>query len=341
MKTYEPIRGWLARRTTRAVVVEIDYFANPNKDEEWAAKVRAKMPSEAAFRREHGRDWTSAAGDAFYPEFREKKERFVHVCRGMLDAPIYRGWDFGWRKAACIWFQYDPTLDRAWILRELMPEQIDTHSFRDLVLYLSGQRSRDSLLRRPRSLAWVDRLEQEAREFKDIQTPPWFESSIGSPNQFIDLSGPEALRTAPEVSSDTAERTSAQILAVEGIHLQLLVTTPKARENLIRRLLLPQPDGYPGLWIDPACPLIIKGMSGGIAFPKKSKSGVVSDKPARDGHFEHLHDAMGYGLTQVVPFAEGPSIVGVLPEPVWEGRVPASKPKRVVIPSKEARRRWR
>jgi len=222
-----------------------------------------------------------------------------------------------------------------------MPEQIDTHSFRDLVLYLSGQRSRDSLLRRPRSLAWVDRLEQEAREFKDIPSPPWFESSIGSPNQFIDLSGPEALRTAPEVSSDTAERTSAQILAVEGIHLQLLVTTPKARENLIRRLLLPQPDGYPGIWIDPACTLLIKGMGGGIAFPKASKSGVVSDKPARDGHFEHLHDALGYGLTQVVPFAEGPSITGVLPEPIWEGRAPAVRRGRLVIPSKEAKRKWR
>jgi len=96
MKTYEPIRGWLARRTTRAIVIEVDYFANPDKDEEWATKARAKMPSETAFRRELCRDWTSAAGDAFYPEFRDKKERFVFVCKGMLDAPIYRGWDFGW-----------------------------------------------------------------------------------------------------------------------------------------------------------------------------------------------------------------------------------------------------
>lgn len=278
-------------------VLELDYGADPEKNEAWAAEQLRDSGSMRAFRREYCRDWSSAAGDSFYPEVDlfEPEELFREAPGVLPDEPIIRGWDFG-RFAACVWFQYSPSSDRVWILRELMTEGLGADSFRDLVMYLSGQIEKASLDHK--AISWVQRLQRDSR----YPPPPWFEAT-GSPLRFVDFSGHEATQERMEVATRTREKSSAQILAAAGIHLIHPFVEIAARENVMRRLLKRREDGYPGIIFSPWCPLLGLGMRGGIAYPEATKSSPEPDKPHKDGFYEHLHDAIGYGLVNVVPAA--------------------------------------
>ena len=109
-KTPKEIKGFSIRRTSRGwLVVEIDPWANPKKDEAWLEQRRRRAVSEVAFRREHLRDWTSAGGLSFYPEFMERPGRYIRRAPGLIDGlPVIRGWDFGYRRPALVWLQYSP-----------------------------------------------------------------------------------------------------------------------------------------------------------------------------------------------------------------------------------------
>jgi hypothetical protein len=284
-------------------VVEIDYWADPAKTPMWAEKIRKLMPSEKQFRREFLRDWDSGEGDSFYPEFQTwgGRRMFVRKAPGVLsNLPIYRGWDFGFRRPACVWFQYAPKQDLVWVLREIMPEQLPTDSFCELVQYLSGQLDIRHL--NIGALNWVEKI----RETPGLPKPPWFQADA-VPYNFIDYAGPEALKTSATVVSDTAERTDYEVLASKGVVLSTAASSPKARSRIIRRLFHPRGNspesGTPGILFDPACPILIRGMSGGITFPVATpqKPHPDVDEPRKDGYFEHTHDALGYGVIGVVP----------------------------------------
>lgn len=322
-KPLEPaIPGFNVRRTSKGiVVVEIDPWADPAKDAAWLEAKRRKMPSEVAFRREYLRDWTSAAGTPYYPEFSESPKRYICACTGLVPGqPIIRGWDFGYRRPACVWFQPSPNKGRVWFLREVMGENIDTHSFRDLVLYLSGQLDIEDLKRRPKALAKV----QAIRENPKLPPPPWFSHSPEG-LRFIDYAGPEALKRHPEAEGDDAARVDAEILQRGGIHLRTFYTTPKGRAKIMRRLLLVQADGHPGALFDPACRELVMGMGGFIVFAKPTKEQPESNDPQKDGYYENLHDAAGYGLAGELPADDD------LPDPppltVYEGRSPVQIPQ--------------
>ncbi len=249
----------------------------------------------------------------------ENAAGFIRRAPGLIDGqPVIRGWDFGYRRPACVWLQYSPRAGRVWVLRELLGQNIDTHSFRDLVLYLSGERSMEYLLRRPTAVAWVNALRLNPR----MPPPPWFDTT-GSALQFLDYAGPEALQRRAAVEGEDAARVDADILGEEGVRLGVYHTTVKAREKVIRRLLMTRPDGARGIFIDPACKDLALGLGGRITFKKASSEDPLPDGPAKDGYYEHLHDALGYALTNVVPATEERQ-----PDPPamqWQGRerVPA------------------
>jgi hypothetical protein len=300
-KYREDIPGLGVRRTARGwVVIEIDPWANPAKDEAWLDQKRRSAVSEVAFRREYLRDWMSAAGQSFYPEFMERPERYIRAATGLLrDLPVIRGWDFGYRRPACVWLQFSPKSGRVWVLRELLGQNIDTHSFRDLVLYLSGERDIEFLKRRPKAIERVNAIREDRR----LPPPPWFDGS-GGPVHFIDYAGPEALQRRAAVEGEDAARADAEVLAQEGIRLGVYHTTVKAREQICRRLLLTRPDGHPGMLLDPACRDLVLGLGGRIAYKRPTRDNPMPDEPAKDGYYEHLHDALGYALVNVVPVAE-------------------------------------
>lgn len=307
------IPGFKTRYNSKGYcIVELDFFADPDKrDPRWAAAERKKYPNERMWRREMCRDWTTAAGEAFYPEFQEEKDKYVHEVPYLLPhKPIVRGWDFGFLHTAVAWAQVDNN-GRVVIFREVMPDHIDIHNFRDLVLYLSGQVRMDYLegARRFQAIEWIEVLKNS----RHYPNPPWFPPGM----RFYDFGGHDANRHHPIVSK-TKEATYAEVLSSAEIHLGVHLESPKARETVFRRLLMDMEDGRPGLWITPWCPILIEGLAGGIAYPK---TGTIANpepqEPAKDGYYEHIYDAAANALVNmaaVTTYTEKPDKM------VWVGR---------------------
>lgn len=297
-RSYPTLIGTSVRRTPRGFVVfELDYVADPVKRQpEWAAQMRAAM-GDKRFRQEFLRDWSSAAGDAFYPEFGAQPHKYIAPALRLPNLPICRGWDFGFRHPACVWFAYSPRSDRVVVLREIMPENLDTYSFRDLVLFLSGQKRIEDIEKRPSAMAWVKKIRDDPR----LPAPPWFEADASAPIRWLDFSGPEATKVSASVEGEHKERTDKAILEADGITLECPSVSVKAREAVMRRLLQTRSDGWGGIIFDPACRILIEGMNGAIAYPKATKVNPDPTEPCKDGYYEHLHDSIGYGLTNIVP----------------------------------------
>lgn len=299
----DDIDGFYVRynKAKNVTVIELDYYADPRKDAKWAAEKEASYPNKSYWKREFCRDWSTAKGDVFFPEFVANPEKFIKRMPGLMNRPVYRGWDFGYRKPACVWFQYDPTIGRVWLLRELLPEYIDTHAFRDLILYLSGQLPLEVLVerKRTRALHYVDLI----RRADHLPDPPWFEPSI-NPIQFIDYGGHEATEVSAKVEGQHAERTDRDILAAGGINLSCHFVTPDAGEKVYRRLLADRPDGMPGLMFDPACRMLIQGFGGGLSYQRGTKDNPMRETLFKDGLYENLFDAGKYGIVNVVPAVE-------------------------------------
>lgn len=300
-----PIPGYRERLTERGIrVIELDVQADPVKRSfdngaAFLRKARAKMTSESKFRRELLRDWSAGEGDIFFPEFMGNggRQRYVVPIPHLLDAPIYRGWDFGHRAPACIWFQVDPKRRRVYVLRSLTPTFMGIHSFRDLVLYASGQAPLESLDRFGQ--AWVAALAADP-----TQPPlPWFVSPANKPHAFVDYGGWEAVQGSDMVKEETASKTRKEVLAESGIFLQ---TIPAATERitLLRKLLSVQSDGWPGIMFDPSNTLLIDGMAGGIVFKPPTPEDPLPDTYKKDGVHDNPLEALGYGIVGVVPLNE-------------------------------------
>jgi hypothetical protein len=303
IKKYPQVPGMSVKKTQRGVtVIHLDYWADPAKDAVWAAKIRAKMPGESEWRAEYGRDWDSVPGEAFYREFQTNPGRYVKTLPRLINAPVYRGWDFGRRTPACVWLQFSQRTGRVWVVREILPVGFDIYSFLRLVLYLSGQLDRGALERFPLVLKWLQELEEDPHTPENLRVTPWFTHGPNNPIQFIDHSGHEAQQRGDTVQ--TKEQTRAQILASEGIYLEAVYTTVKAKTDNFRRLLNNLPDGLPGIFFDPACKLLIKGFSGAITFAKPTPENPIPTEPRKDGIFDNLHEALGYPIVNAVPMVE-------------------------------------
>ncbi len=290
--------GYISRKTPAGHRhLLLDFWSVPTRTPEWAAHMKKQM-GERQFNREFRRDWESTAGDPYYPEWQtvEKEKRVISSSGIVRGLPILRFWDCGFRYPGCLWAQYSQEQNRLWILRELMPSDIDAHSFIFLVLFLSGQIEQETfnLEAPPMAFRWLEKLQREEK----YPPPPWF-SSEGVPPQFLDFAGPEATQVKDAITSENEDRTYAEIMSSMGIQLQTRFVRHKARSTVLRSLMRPRPDGYFGLVVDPACDILIRGLNGGIAYEVPGKDEMASDECVKDGYFEHLHDALGYGVVQV------------------------------------------
>ena len=310
-------QGCNAFDTPRGIrVVELDFWADCDRGVEWEQREKIKYASEKDWRRENMRDWTSAEGDVFYPEFQEHgKARYVLPLRELAKLPVVRSFDFGFRRPACTWIQYAANSDRVWWIREFMPHDLGTHDFRDAVQYLSGVLDYESLT--PRAKDWIDLY--AAKE--NAPKPPWFPSTT----DYFDVSGPESYRTEASAIRATEEANAAQVFANGGIFLNMVDPPVKARVDVIRRLLKMRMDGWPGIIIDPQCEEGIQMFNGALSFERATKDNPIPSKPRKDGHFENIHDALGYGIVAVVPMedrkpeTQAPVVVG------YDGREPVYK----------------
>ena len=288
--------GCNAYITPRGIkVVELDYWADAARDENWRDREKVKY-SEKDWRRENMRDWTSAEGDTFYPEWMDNGGRDKYVIRlpSLAKLPVVRSFDFGFRRPACTWIQYSPSQDRVWVIREFMPHDLGTHDFRDAVQFLSGRFEYSGLTDRARD--WIDLYAGKA----GAPQPPWFASTT----DFFDVSGPESYRTEASAIRATEEANAAQVFANGEIYLNMVDPPVKARTDILRRLLKIRADGFGGIILDPQNEELIEAFNGALSFEKSTKDNPIPTKPRKDGHYENLHDALGYGIVAVVPMED-------------------------------------
>lgn len=294
------IPGWEEKVTGRGFrVVNLTTEADPVKrDPRWLEAQRKKFTSESAFRREFKLDWNAGEGDLFFPEFFENgaREAFVRPIPYLIDGPIYRGWDFGRRAPAVVWFQYSPKQHRVLILRSLTPTFMGVHNFRDLALYLSGQRP-VSYLQGQETLAWLEKIEADPSQ----PPTPWFRAPGATPLTFVDYGGWEATHDSDMVREESLSKTRADVLAEEGIYLTQ-VSAARDRDTLTRRMLEIRPeDGLPRTIIDPSNELLISAFAGGLAFKKPTPEDPMPTKYQKDGTHDNVYEAYTYGEVGVVP----------------------------------------
>ncbi len=291
------IRGYRERLTpnTRFKVIEIDFTADPAKDNpRWLAE-QYRLLGESKTRREVLRDWTVAAGDAYYPEYANYggKPAYSFIARGMLRTYVWRGWDFGIRRPVCVWGQIGPT-GRVYVLRCIALEEADTWMFLDIVKFLSGEIDFDQMAY-PESKALYQGLVASA----ELKPGPWFPRNC----KFIDIGGPEAFNRSASVKPGDP-KADIDILAAGGIELQAPRVLVMDRVKTLRRLLHVQRDGRPGIMIEEDCDLIHNMLNGGLGFPKATEATPHPEQPRKDGWWDNIHDALTYPLPELVGLTE-------------------------------------
>lgn len=311
------VKGMTVRRNEdkNTTIIRIEHSADPSK--RWTPmeedRIARSYPSIADFRREMKIDRTTNAGKPYYAPFTEKPALYIRRAPGLLDAPILRGWDFG-RSPACVWGQWSKKARRFWVLREIQGWDIDTYQFRDLVKYLSGQLSAETLSVHKRA---VEHLEMLAGD-KAYPPPPWFSGTLS----FADFAGHEAVRSDPGLVRAGDARIAKEILAEGDIYLMEQYTFERNRRSILAGLSRVREDGTPGIYLDPACPMLIKGLCGGIVYKKATEANPEPQDPV-ENQYSHLHEALGYILTNNVALehadyfattAEGLPVADLTPE---------------------------
>jgi len=203
---------------------------------------------------------------------------------------------------------------RVAILREIVPEQIDSHNFRDLVLYLSGEIDYRTLERKSRRRAIeIVGMIQEKKEYPwtNYPDPPWFEGMT-----FLNFAGHEATASR-SITGEAAERNDAEVFQNGGIDLWSQFVRPSAREYVFRRMMGIWPDGWPGIVLSKACVVFYDCLNGGLCYPQPTKMVPQPIDPQPDGYYENIYDAGGYGLSNMVAVTEENAIV---PKYEWQGR---------------------
>jgi hypothetical protein len=209
------------------------------------------------------------------------------------------------------------------VLREFLPANIGTHNHRDLVMHLSGQLAQAELTERASA--------ELSRVISAYNYPPapWFPPGA----QFVDYSSHEMAMLDANARDEDQEKSAFAICAARGVQIRLWAGKISDGVNAIRYLLRQRRDGTFGLYVDPACTLLVRGLGGGIQYKKATPLNPVPNDPARDGVYEHLHDALRYAIINYV------DINDPLPEPEVEGvQADPRAPVRYGRGSYEARR---
>ena len=175
-------------------------------------------------------------------------------------------------------------------------------------MYLSGQIDLDDneLRRRPKALSYIQKFREEG-------PVPWFPPGYS----FLDFSGLEATHTS-KIFSDAGERTNREVLAARGITLSALPQLVSAGETILRRLFQPLNDEQAGIWFKRrmdtvTCPILFRGLNGGLTRKKDPKTGRVLDEISKDHYFDHLHDCIRYIATGTLSPAELAKQAGTKP----------------------------
>jgi len=299
LRPCEGVRQWTTSKGWS--VFEIHYTADPDKrSEEWKQSALDSMPDLQSYNREFEIDWTSTTGLAFYQAFYKKniEEPGYYVRVQNVPAPpavIYRGFDFGFRRPACVW-AYQDRDGRLRVLREFSPQNMDVYEFRDTVRAISGEIGLDdkSLDNKPKAQETLNTLHPGV---------PWFSKD----HQFVDFCGVEA-RKVNTLTGDHGEINDYEVMRSGGIDLHIVNQRVSAGTYIIRQLMKDY-GGSPNLLIDPTCAVIIRGLAGGLTFGSGTKSTPLDDAIAPHPELSHLHDGLRYLVCGVFNVADMQKVI--------------------------------
>jgi hypothetical protein len=128
------------RRPNGACVVELDWTADPAKDEAWAEGVQAFIPH-WAWLQEYERDWDAQAGAAVFDMW-DDTIHVVHIPRQPpRGVTCFRAIDSGYNSpAACLWIYLDGDGNR-YVYRELYQSGLNAVEFAKTIIKMShGER---------------------------------------------------------------------------------------------------------------------------------------------------------------------------------------------------------
>jgi len=308
-RVMEGVRRWYTKKGW--CVFEIHYTADPSKrTKEWYAKALDSMPDLQSFNREFEVDWASTSGLPFYPQFYKKysedRSWFIRPQKLPSAGVVYRGFDYGFRKPACIWL-HQTSDGRVRILREFAPENIDVYEFRDAVKVLSGQLAIDhkSMFNRHRAKEWISRVTPGTK---------WFTKEQADNITWINFSGPEANKiwTADGGFSEgrSGEQCDAEVFDGGGVPLSIVNQRVATGTYIIRMMMKDGKDGLgPMFIVDPQATTLIGGLAGGLTFGKGTKATPLDDNVAPSPIYSHTHDGTRYAVSGMINVSDVTSIL--------------------------------
>jgi hypothetical protein len=253
-----------AKTTTRNIrVITLHYSAHPDRGQEWA---NAKRPlfDEDKWNQEQEISYEVTPGKPVL-----KVDPLIHFrdLRHLSGRPLLRGWDFGYRRPACIVTQMN-TKDQWMWLWGVIGEDETTRDFAARVF---------------------DMCDAQFPQDKDEQGRPLKQL-------WLDFCDPQGT----EVSRGTGTTDIQDISAVHEEHYRKMLDMNYRKRDfeigisLIRERLKLRNDGEPGLLIHSGFDDAKDAVTGGYCFPEDRKSGAVNEYPSDDGYFIHLMDAARY-----------------------------------------------
>ena len=82
--------------------------------------------------------------------------------------------------------------------------------------------------------------------------------------------------------------------------VRYVLTAQDRTATVINGLARPRANALPGIMLDPACPILIRGLCGEIVYAKGTPGKPDPNEPAKDSIYSHLHEALGYALVNTV-----------------------------------------
>jgi hypothetical protein len=124
----------IRRNNNGFVVVTVHYSASPDKDAQWLEESRKGYPTNM-WEREMELNWSTGEGDPVHPSF----DKTIHT--GWFDISkkfeVFRGWDFGRKRPACIWLQNNLDIGQIIVKREFKGDNLHFSQFIKEVLDIS------------------------------------------------------------------------------------------------------------------------------------------------------------------------------------------------------------
>ncbi len=249
----------------KITVAHLGYRLNPKYDADWVKRIQPTM-SPAVWNREYEGSYEEAVGT---PVLTVKPDIHFNDFQWLDGKVFWRGWDFGYRKPACIVTQFNPITDQwCWIWGTVGENE------------------------------YLKNFCRRMFEMCDTMFPQYRDDNGKMQDQrWLDYCDPAGTQESDKGDGGT----SIQILEDRHYARYNKYMSLRFRKfsfeygiDLVRDRLELRNDGTPGMLIHTEFEDARDAVTGGYHYPDDRKSGESPELPQKDGYFIHLMDAARY-----------------------------------------------